>query len=201
VITPTIPGLRVLVARGSLVVLAVLLASGCGSTTRRDTDATLRALVTYVDAEVEVASDAGACRDELARDRSTISADTAICLAGFAQTLLERAEAVSTSAASAKGSSAGCVTSRADLAHAARATRDAWRRVIDLVRDTTTANDELSSAEMGLAIASADERADTLITVELAAFGKACLSGSEARRAEELPDRHRAAAHRTGQTI
>lgn len=178
-----------------------MLAAGCGSTRHDRADPPLDALTAYVDTEIEIAADAGVCRDELAKDRSQISADTAICVAGFAQTLLERAEAVTTATATASPASSACATSQVALGRGARATRDEWGRVIELVRDATTADSGLSYAALEMAVQAADERADSLMTDQLAAFSKACLSGSAARRAEELPERHRAAAHRTGQTI
>ncbi len=179
------------------------LTAGCGSTTpspaRRD--AALTAVVAYVDTEVEIAADAGACRDDLGRGRAIVAANTAMCVAGFAQTLSEGADAVADAAGPVSGDRESCATSRAALRQEARGLGRDWRHVIDLVRRSATANVGARSATITTAVAAADEQADAMLGDTLTAFTEACLSGTEARRAKELADRHRGATHSSGQTI
>jgi hypothetical protein len=196
-------GMRVSFALTSLVALVFILGSGCGSTAPAPSpeDGALTAVTAYVDTEVEIAADAGACRDDLARGRAIVPGDTAICIAGFAQTLLEQADAVTSAAAPVSNATATCATSRAALRLAARRTSDSWRHVVDLVRRAAAAEVGPTSASITTAVAAADARANALIVDQLGAFSAACLSGTAARRAEAVPERHRAATHRAGQTI
>ena len=159
------------------------------------------ALVAYVDAETRIAIDGAACRDDLQSRRTSVPVDTAMCIAGFAQTLREDADAIVSAADTHGRSDPACERSRAQLARSARVLSDDWQRVVDDIRGSALADTWPSAPALRLSIQAAVTQSDLLVAPDLHAYRKACLVGAEARSAEDLPERHREANRSAGQTI